>query len=261
VIRGAARHWPACGTWSAERLIALCGHNSVMITQYAGNSARAVSQARTSVREFIEAACRGDAGEHLAWNGEEATSSLAEVAGELRLPDLVRTSSSQTVIFMAGPRKWPYRSVCNQFHYHPGVHAFATQIAGRKLFRLYEPRQTRHFKPPPFWDPSPSRSTIEIHRADAAALAHFVRVECYETVLEPGDSLFVPASWWHLVGNDEFAVLATTFYPAPFTQWGLTTIPGMATLIDRIRRRQEWRARRQAGHLGLTPLNRERADQ
>lgn len=252
VIRGAASHWPACGSWSPERLVSLCGDNTAMITHYGGGSMNAVSQVSMSVKDFIEAVCRGDAGsDHLAWNGEDATSTLPQVAEELQLPDLVPTNSSQTVIFMAGPRKWPYRSVSNQFHYHPGVHAFATQLTGRKLFRLYAPRETRHLRPPKFWSSAPSRSTIEIHRADSAALAALRRANCYETFLDPGDALFIPASWWHLVGNEEFAVLATTFYPAPFTQWRLSTIPGIATVVDRFRRRAVWRWRREAGHRGL----------
>jgi lysine-specific demethylase 8 len=254
VIRGAANHWPACGAWSPERLVSLCGDNLVLVTRYEGGSARDVSQVRMTVKAFIEAVCRREAGsEHLAWNGEDATTTLPQVVGELRLPDLVRTECSQTAIFMAGPRTWPYRSASNQFHYHPGVHAFATQIVGRKLFRLYGPRETRHLRPPRFWTAKPSRSTIEVHRADPAALAALRRARCFETVLEQGDALFIPASWWHLVGNEEFAILATTFYPAPVTQWRLGTVPGLATVIDRIRRRAVWRYYRKAGHIGLRP--------
>jgi hypothetical protein len=252
VIQGVVEKWPACKAWPAERIVNECGGHDVKITRYEGNSKNAARSIQMRVGEFVQAVAESRPGsEVLAWNGELVADSLPELAAELELPYLVRTKSSDTVAFIAGPRAWPYRHVCNQFHYHPGLHAFAAQVQGRKLFRLYGPAESRSLYPPPWWESIPFRSAIEVHRDDLSAYPRLTEAVCYETILEAGEMLFIPASWWHLVANEEFAVLVTTFYPAPVTHWSFPKIPGLATLFDRIRRPKVWLDRFKPGHRGL----------
>lgn len=252
IIQGVASEWPACGRWTPERIIRECGRHEVKITRYEGNSKNTPTPVQMPVGEFVEAVSQRKPGsEVLAWNGELVADSLPELAAELRLPYLVRTKSSDTVAFIAGPREWPYRHVCNQFHYHPGLHAFAAQVQGRKIFRLYGPAETRALYPPSWWARIPFRSHIEIHRDDLSSYPLLPQAVCYEAILEPGEMLFIPAAWWHLVGNEEFAVLITTFYPAPVAHWQIPQTPGIATLFDRVRRPKVWLDRSKPGHRGL----------
>lgn len=252
VIQGVADQWPACNAWPAERIIQECGGHDVKITRYEGNSKNGARSVQMRVGEFVDAVSQRKPGsEVLAWNGELVADSLPEMAAELELPYLVRTKSSDTVAFIAGPREWPYRHVCNQFHYHPGLHAFAAQVQGRKLFRLYGPAESAALYPPHAWEKIPFRSAIEVHQQDLSAFPRLTNAICYETVLETGEMLFIPAAWWHLVGNEDFAVLITTFYPAPISHWAFPHIPGFATLIDRMRRPKIWRDRFKPGHRGL----------
>lgn len=125
------------------------------------------------------------------------------------------------------------------------------QIQGRKLFRLYDPRETARIGARKPWMPLPSRGNVEMHKYDPVLHPRLAAASCYEVLLQPGDLLFIPAAWWHLVFNEEFAILATTFYPAPVRQWRLMTQPGIATVFDRLRRRELWRGRQKRGHFGL----------
>jgi hypothetical protein len=256
VIERGASDWPAIGNWPAERLVRECGNRLPLVTRYVGNSTAAARQFRMRVSDYIPLVCgsRPEATE-LGWAGEPVGYSLPELAAELRLPYLVRSPRSETASFVAGPRPWPYRHVSNQFHFHPGLHAFAAQVQGRKLFRLYHPRETRHLGARKPWHPMPSRGAFEIHRYDAERHASLSNAVCHEVLLEMGDLLFIPAAWWHLVWNEEFAIVATTFYPAPMTQWRLATTPGVATLFDRVRRWKLWMSRRAPGHRGLVPAS------
>src|ERR1041385_3595589 len=253
IIKGVASEWPACGQWPMERLVSECGRNLVNITRYVDNSSKGSQFVRMRVGEFVKSLTEPprENGDVLAWNGEFVSQTLPQLARELRLPYLVRPNRSHTVAFMAGPRQWPYRHVSNQFHYHPGLHAFAAQIQGRKLFRLYSPAETRCLYPVPWWRAVPSRSTIEIHRDDFTRFPRLGHAVCQEAWLETGDLLFIPSGWWHLVANESFAIVITTFYPAPFLQWRLASIPGIGTCIDRLRRRKLWKMRKAPGHLGL----------
>jgi hypothetical protein len=255
VVQGVVDQWPAWNAWPAERINAVSGERSVKITQYEGNSKNHTRAVQMRVRDFIESVIeRRPGSDILAWNGELVADTLPELAAEIRLPYLVRTRSSDTVAFVAGPREWPYRHVCNQFHYHPGLHAFAAQVQGRKLFRLYGPAESAALYPPRAWEKIPFRSAIEVHQQDLSRFPRLADAVCYETILEPGEMLFIPAGWWHLVANEEFAVLVTTFYPAPMVHWAFPHIPGFATLIDRIRRPRVWIDRLKPGHRGLASL-------
>lgn len=248
VIRGIVNGWPAYRAWTAERFLAPSGEREATVVRYVdGDEGTPV---RMKVRDYV-AAVHSAEGVGLGWGGEPLNLSIPELAAELRLPYLVLSSRSETVAFISGPRPAPYRHASNQFHYHPGLHAFAAQLQGRKLFRLYDPTQTRYLYARNPWQSMPTRGGIPIHRYDPATYPLFAKAACHETILEPGDLLFIPAAWWHLVANEEFAVLATTFYPAPLRQWRLFTTPGLGTVIDRLRRWKLWRSRRRYGHQGL----------
>lgn len=252
VITGVARGWPACGAWPAGRFIGPSGDRETTFIRYSDDPKTGSTVVRMKVRDYVSAVSQPTPeGMMLGCDGEPLSVIVPDLAAELRLPYFVRARRSETVAFISGPRPAPYRHPSNQFHYHPGLHAFAAQLQGRKLFRLYDPGQTRYLYARKPWQSMPSRGGIQIDRYDAAVHPLIAKAACHEAALEPGDLLFIPAAWWHLVANEEFSVLATTFYPAPLSQWRLFTVPGLGTVLDRVRRRSVWKSRRRPGHQGL----------
>jgi hypothetical protein len=86
---------------------------------------------------------------------------------------------------------------------HAHVHeVLLHQVHARKRVRLFSPADT------PRLYPNAERRS-EVPDFDHVDLARFPRVAgtvAWETVLEPGDVLFLPSYWWHEIRVDEAAV-------------------------------------------------------
>lgn len=75
------------------------------------------------------------------------------------------------------------------------AHAAITEIYGDKLFVLYPPEDTRYLYPITVL---PNKSLIpNIDNVDLGQFPLFKRATRHQTVLHPGDMVFVPSRWWH----------------------------------------------------------------
>lgn len=75
-----------------------------------------------------------------------------------------------------------------------GVHTQLTQIIGDKDFILYPPNQTPYLYPV---EMTPTKSPIDITNPDHDRFPLFKNAVPIKTTLHPGDTLFIPAGWWH----------------------------------------------------------------
>jgi hypothetical protein len=74
-------------------------------------------------------------------------------------------------------------------------HAAITEIYGDKEFILYPPEDARYLYPNP---KRPNHSTVDdLHDLDLKRFPLAVKATQYRTVLKPGDTVYVPAGWWH----------------------------------------------------------------
>jgi len=93
----------------------------------------------------------------------------------------------------------PRGGVSTPLHYD-GSSNFIAQLRGRKRVTLFHPRHAFGLYPYPVGHPMDNYSMVadsadvDLRRFPAAE-----RVEGLETVLEPGDVLWLPAYWWHHV--------------------------------------------------------------
>lgn len=78
-------------------------------------------------------------------------------------------------------------------------HNLFFQVEGRKRVRLISPKDSKPLKP--------VRNTFHdmyspVDLTDSAQLEELARVvKVYETVVEPGDVLYIPAFWWHNIDS------------------------------------------------------------
>lgn len=95
---------------------------------------------------------------------------------------------------------------------------FFCQVHGRKLVRLYSPDDSACFYPHRV-DEVAHFSTVDAEAPDLAQHPRFAEATCYQTILEPGDLLFLPAYWWHHMRSLDLAIsISFMSKPAPWQQ-------------------------------------------
>lgn len=107
------------------------------------------------------------------------------------LPERVFTGVANLEIFFGGPGgPFPY------LHYDVlKLHAWVTQLYGRKAFTFYAPDQEHLL----YVDPDePGHSMVENHHdPDYQRYPLFKQAVSRTVVVEPGETLFLPCGWWH----------------------------------------------------------------
>jgi hypothetical protein len=74
------------------------------------------------------------------------------------------------------------------------LHAFISQFYGDKEFFVYAPDQTPRLYPKPS---TPNQSPVDIFDPDLERHPDFAHAEQITLTLHPGETVFMPAGWWH----------------------------------------------------------------
>uniref|UniRef100_UPI00358F8F23 hypoxia-inducible factor 1-alpha inhibitor isoform X2 n=2 Tax=Myxine glutinosa TaxID=7769 RepID=UPI00358F8F23 len=81
-------------------------------------------------------------------------------------------------------------------HYDEQQNFFA-QVKGRKRCILFPPEQFDCLYPYPIHHPCDRQSQVDFDDPDYDNFPEFRKVSGYETVVGPGDVLYIPMYWWH----------------------------------------------------------------
>ena len=73
------------------------------------------------------------------------------------------------------------------------------QISGSKRFKIYDPQQTCNLYPYPVHHPMDTRSRVDLEEPNYVAFPRLKHAKGVELVLHPGQTLILPAYWWHEV--------------------------------------------------------------
>jgi hypothetical protein len=126
--------------------------------------------------------------------------SLPDRQGSTLLPDRLFEGVANVEIFFGGPGgRFPH------LHYDVlHLHAWITQLYGRKAFTLYAPNQEHLL----YVDPeTPWQSSIENHQQpDYERYPLFKNAVSRSVVIEPGETLFLPCGWWHTARSLETTI-------------------------------------------------------
>jgi len=102
-------------------------------------------------------------------------------------------------------------------HYHPQHDAFLCQIVGKKRVILFPPYRNEFscLYPHPWYSKLSNWSQIDFTNENIyATYPNFLKVKPVECILEPGDMLFIPIYWWHLVYGENISISVSNFWKA-----------------------------------------------
>lgn len=205
VLTDVATDWPAMRRWSPADLRARFGPLEVDVQVGRNNDAlfeqnKTQLRRRMTVAEFVDLVVNGGAtnDHYLTANDEmlrrpEFLPLLQDIGRMPPVcdPALLHTAAS----FWFGPA-----GTRTPLH-HDTLMLFHTQVVGRKRWRFVSPLQT-----PLLYNRMGVYSPIDLDAPDHARYPRLREAVVLETVLEPGDTLFLPLGWWHQVSSLEMSM-------------------------------------------------------
>jgi jumonji domain-containing protein 7 len=249
VLTGIAEHWPAVKEWSPDALGAKLPDARVryvereMVPEGApAPSVRAAAATRRrdecSLSEFV---ARMDAGDGFARyvivsplvqqqpSLQRDLASLAEYQFAPWVPARVRRLLDKGPLFWMGPA-----DLSSPLHLDI-EHNLFVQIHGRKDWLLLPPDEGPNVYFP--WREHPPEllhwSPVDPDRPDLARFPRYAKARPLRVTLHPGEILFVPAGWWHVVRYPEPAISVNHFWLSPWA----SSIGCRRLHIERLRRR------------------------
>ncbi len=202
VLTGAAKEWTCCQTWSPEFFAERYGDDEVTLLQIAtedlGRPQFEPIGQTISLQELVERLRQGD--RDFYWR----FSPLMH-----RHPELQEDFDST---WLQSFREWNAyrgfelfqlfmgcRGTNTALHNAPASNLFV-QVYGRKRWLIYAPIYNPIFDPPLTRSPY-FFSKFDPEHPDSALFPGCEHMICYETVLDPGDVLYLPPYYWHQVTN------------------------------------------------------------
>jgi hypothetical protein len=128
---------------------------------------------------------------------------------------------------------WLGRNTVTRAHYHTLRRAMIFQIYGRKRIILCRPADTPRLYPYSLFDSSYyHKSQVDFASPDLEKFPELRGVQPRDTILEPGDALFVPLHWWHAAYGMGTVMSASLFWRArwrehAFPHPGLRSVGGV----------------------------------
>jgi hypothetical protein len=218
VISGAIDAWKASSNWSFESLKERVGSTRVPV---ATSRKKVYIDDAAVVGDFSVNEVRLD--EFLTdlelLPDESSTSYLMQLRldryfpsllGDVELPayfDHRQLVSCNIWIGPAGNLSW--------LHYD-SHHNFLAQVLGRKRVILFDPKYLRELYPYSWTSRAMHFSRVEIENPDYARFPRFRDAQAYESVIEPGEMLFIPIHWWHQVFSLDKCISVNMWWEAPW---------------------------------------------
>ena len=105
-----------------------------------------------------------------------------------------------------------------QMHYHTQLEAMINQVVGIKKFFLFPPNHNLFYQmnPYPWYHAKSNWSQYKFKVSNASDFKGIAErlnlVNGVEVSLSPGDSLYIPIYWWHIVFGEEMSLSFTDFF-------------------------------------------------
>ncbi len=114
------------------------------------------------------------------------------------------------------------RDTITQMHYHNTIEAMLNQISGVKHIFLFTPNNNLFYqmKPYPWYSSKNNLSQVTFEATNPEQFKE-IAIEMglkggIEIVLNPGDSLYIPIYWWHIVFGKNISISFTDLFSTSF---------------------------------------------
>ncbi|MGV3523270.1 MAG: cupin-like domain-containing protein [Candidatus Sericytochromatia bacterium] len=198
IWQGGARQWPCVQTWSPDWLAKRYGDDPLSLIDAAPSDMHEIDyQVRqTTLGELIREMDHKPLEKYsrfnrLLYDHPELAHDFDQAWLKARRNPICSGQTFQVFIGGKGSRT----------HLHAASeHNLFTQVYGQKHWLIYPPSYDCLLRPPVNRTPY-FHSVFNPDDPDFEAFPAMQYVDRYEALLEPGDILFVPPSWWHHVNN------------------------------------------------------------
>lgn len=190
LIDDLARDWPALRSWQPDALAARWGDKLVRVYDASfGTPGRGYmgSVDQMPFRAFLDAVIEG--GQDLRMFLYNISRQIPELLDDVRFPELGLRFSRRFVFTFFG-----CRGSTTPLHYDIDMgHVLHTVVRGRRRVRLFAPDQSAALYQHPFT----VRSYVNLDQPDAKEFPALSAARGAEVVIEAGQTLFMPAGYWH----------------------------------------------------------------
>lgn len=226
VITGALRHWPALHDrpWSDPSYLmdkTLGGRRLVPVELGRSYTDEGWGQKIITFGEFMDTYILDPQGEHLGYLAQhDLFAQIPSLRSDISVPDLCYTDPPPPPdgSFVA-KKKIPHleepllnawfgpAGTISPLHTDP-YHNILCQVVGKKYVRLYSPDQSEKLYPRGIEDGIDMSNTsrvpleqVEMNLEDDidGEFGQFAKATYVETILNEGESLYIPVGWWHYV--------------------------------------------------------------
>lgn len=205
ILTDSAKDWPALQRWTPESFRERFGAHMVQVQSNRDadplfESNKAAHRTVVRFSEFVDRVLAGGPTNdyYLTANNEVLRQPpFNELLHEVgTLPDLCdRNALARGASLWFGPA-----GTLTSLH-HDELMLFHTQVTGRKRWRFVSPLEF-----PNLYNFNLYYSPVSIAHPDLSRFPRFANATVIETVLEPGETIFLPLAWWHEVTSLETSI-------------------------------------------------------
>lgn len=196
VVSKLAASWPALAHWTPEFFKARYGDKRVKLvdTGFVSPGKQYMNQALSlPLSQYIDKVLLEE--QDLRLFLYNIKREMPELIDDVILPDLADGFSNLFVFMFFG-----CRNSVTQMHYDIDMsNVFHTVLHGKRTITLFPPDQSGNLYRYPFT----CRSYVDVHRPDYERYPRLREAKGIRVTLYPGETLFIPAGYWHHVVYDE----------------------------------------------------------
>lgn len=192
VFTDLTKDWPGLQKWTMEFFKSSYGHLQVPVaTPNYSKPGKKYMEPDTymSFKDYLELIEKGPTPYRIfLWN-------LFKVAPELisdfAIPDITPGFLNDFPFMFFGGQ-----GAVTAMHYDIDLsHVFLNQLHGRKRVILFHPDQSKYLYHHPFT----VASYVDLDHPDYEKFPALAKVQGYETIISPGETLFIPSGYWHYI--------------------------------------------------------------